>query len=211
MIKHGRFFFPDHDTHFKEMLNENGYYQEDTFMAALQHCKERRTFIDIGAHVGMWSIKANDVGFRRIIGFEPVPSHIECFLANKDQIEAELYFYDCILGNGGYGKMENFIEGNTGALRSLYSDIPQKGYQLIEKLDEVLIGGLDIDLIKIDVEGFERQVLEGAKETLLRSKPVVVIEQKSNHEGIEYLKELGARLMGNVKRDYIFKWNESEK
>ena len=41
----------------------------------------------------------------------------------------------------------------------------------------------DIDYIKIDVEGFEKKVLIGAKETILKYKPLIVIEQ--NHVTIE--------------------------
>ena len=37
-----------------------------------------------------------------------------------------------------------------------------------------------IDLIKIDVEGFEYQVLSGAKKTLAKYNPVIIIESFAN-------------------------------
>jgi hypothetical protein len=33
-------------------------------------------------------------------------------------------------------------------------------------------------LIKIDVEGFEEEILAGAMQTILRNKPVIVVEQQ---------------------------------
>jgi FkbM family methyltransferase len=45
-----------------------------------------------------------------------------------------------------------------------------------ERLDEALPTGYAPRLIKIDVEGAERQVIEGALETIARHKPIVVFE-----------------------------------
>ena len=37
----------------------------------------------------------------------------------------------------------------------------------------------DVDFIKIDIEWYENQVVLGAKETLLKNKPIIiVVEQK---------------------------------
>lgn len=206
MKKHGRYYFPNSDTHFAERINENGYYQEDTFNAALKYCKATHCFVDIGAHIGLWTVKAVDSGFDRIIAFEPVLEHRECFQANAFSLDARIDLYDAILGNGGYGKMNNFISGNTGALEVQYSDEPKIGYRPIHKLTDFLETRQQIDLMKIDVEGFEQKILEGAKDILLASRPVVVIEQKSNKDGFHYLQELGAIYQERVRRDYIFTW-----
>lgn len=45
---------------------------------------------------------------------------------------------------------------------------------MVEKLDNFDLR--DITLIKIDVENHEKEVLEGAKETIKRNKPVIVLE-----------------------------------
>ena len=44
------------------------------------------------------------------------------------------------------------------------------------KLDEVLPADQQVDLIKIDVEGGEMLVLEGARQTLIQKRPVVLFE-----------------------------------
>ena len=46
----------------------------------------------------------------------------------------------------------------------------------VDKLDHIISGTTQIDLIKIDVEGGELLVLEGATATITRCKPVIIFE-----------------------------------
>ena len=71
-----------------------------------------------------------------------------------------------------------------------------------------------MDLIKIDVEGFEKFVLEGARKTLQRCKPVVVIEQKPHaeryavgrYDAVTWLQRMGAQVLTRVVDDFILAW-----
>jgi hypothetical protein len=82
----------------------------------------------------------------------------------------------------------------------------------METLDA--FGIADVDLVKIDVEGYERFVLEGARQTLLRYKPVVIVEQKSGSDryavdrlaALRYLESLGAGVVDRVVDDFIMAW-----
>ena len=67
----------------------------------------------------------------------------------------------------------------------------------------------------IDAEGYENQVVLGAKETLLRNKPIIIIiEQKgfsnrfneSQFEAIDTLKSYGAKVIDQVVKDFILSW-----
>lgn len=59
----------------------------------------------------------------------------------------------------------------------------------VKRLDDL---GLDPFFIKLDVEGFEYQVLRGGEETIKKSKPIILIETiDSNDEKIRFLKPLG--------------------
>jgi hypothetical protein len=57
----------------------------------------------------------------------------------------------------------------------------------METLDNVIPENVKIDFIKIDVEGAEYDVLIGAKQTILKSKPTIIFEfgiGASNHYGV---------------------------
>ena len=69
-------------------------------------------------------------------------------------------------------------------------------------------------MIKIDVEGFEEEILAGAEQTILRNKPIIAIEQQK-HEykdaiaelpSVKMLERWGYKVVGQVKKDWIMKW-----
>ena len=82
------------------------------------------------------------------------------------------------------------------------------------KLDDLRLGR--IDMLKIDTEGFELPIVKGARDTLLRCKPVVVVEQKGRDEryhgdakdaAVQFLAELGMKpLRAPISGDHILGW-----
>jgi FkbM family methyltransferase len=69
---------------------------------------------------------------------------------------------------------------SNGASLSPKTEEPGKVIDIqCRKLDSLNID--NIGLIKIDVEGFEIEVLKGAKNTILRNKPTMIIENESVH------------------------------
>ena len=73
----------------------------------------------------------------------------------------------------------------------------------------------ELDFLKLDLEGYEYRALLGARETLLRTRPYVLFEDKEHKaelygdgEGAhQFLKSLGARLVaqvGKLKNDWLY-------
>ena len=72
------------------------------------------------------------------------------------------------------------------------------------------------DLVKIDVEGSELEVVKGGRETLLRCKPILILEQKGreernygrkSHEALHYCLDLGMReLCEPYSGDHFLGW-----
>lgn len=203
-------WFPDGDSHFEAQLEANplidgrGTYQYRKYMAARDLVSYRRHAVDVGAHVGLWSrVMARD--FDRVTALEPLSAHRECFERNVEG--ATLLPYAA--GAHGGDVRVRMPPDNTG---NAHID------DLGENVRMVTLDSLDldpVDLLKIDVEGFERAVVEGAEQTIRRNQPVVVVEQKPKHaerygwrqlDAVVFLKDLGMVQLAVLSGDYIMAW-----
>jgi len=183
-------------------------YQQPVRLRSLQHVKHKRTALDIGANVGLWSRDLVQ-HFDQVIAFEPVAMFRECLSRNVTASNLEVQ--SVALGDQE-GQVRMIItEGNTG--HTHVDPASQDGDTTIIRLDSLELD--NVDYIKIDCEGFEYRVLQGAKETMQRCRPVVVIEQKP-HEmyskdygqfaAVELLESWGMVRLDQVKDDWIMGW-----
>jgi FkbM family methyltransferase len=136
---------------------------------------KRRVALDIGAFTGEWTrLLAED--FRNVIAFEVRENSREKFRQNKPP---NATIMDVGLGDRP-GMVEFVLRGVPGGGR--YAQHPGLGRQGEREILPVM--NLDsfnldeVDLMKIDVDGFEKAVLYGGLETIWRNKPVIVIEIK---------------------------------
>ena len=136
--------------------------------AAVTYCKDMRTAIDVGAHIGVWTtFLANK--FKRVDAFEPVPENMYCLETNVAALSNVALWPVALGAASGVVSMERHGE-NSGCWRVRGGTDAR-----ISRLDDFNFSG--VDLIKIDVEGYEGCVLQGAEKTLAEFKPVVVIEE----------------------------------
>ncbi len=194
-------WLPDDDTTFARVLSKHGgEYQLNRYIDALPHIRRRRTALDIGAHVGMYSrVMCNDFGI--VYGFEPVPDNYECL--NRNVVAGNFLPYMCAIGAvsatccayGGKGKSVS------------WRMIPDESGDIIMSTIDALVTE-PVDFMKIDVEGMEYDVLLGAEKTILRDKPVILIEEKfdDKYKASHYLVSLGMRIVWRKKNDYLFTW-----
>ena len=155
--------------------------------------------LDIGAHVGIWSMRLAEK-FKRVYAFEPVPKHIECWKQNMQKFTNEHSEWDnasilnaVALGyENGTGTM--IVPNTTNTGRATFVE-----KLFIKKHDfpkiQVKIKTLDsyefsqVDFIKIDVETFELEVLQGAENTIRKHKPTMYIEM-CNPEAYTFIEKL---------------------
>ena len=141
--------------------------------------------LDIGANIGCTSILFGGLA-NKVVCFEPNPSTFGFLKRNILNSKLKNIEVQNIGLGASAGEFEMAFGGNnrSGAFINDYQLAPsnhEKAKVRIERLDDV-VGKLQlskIDFMKIDVEGFEKQVLEGAGETIEKNKPVVVLEM--NH------------------------------
>ena len=202
------YWLPDSDNHFERLITKrikNGgpaEYQDDVRDAAYPHVEDFDVCIDVGANVGFWT-KPLTEKFKKVIAFEPMLQVYECLEKNVTGRNVEIH--RCALGDQNTSAEFNFDEVNTGATAI---DLTTLGSGSINvwKLDDLNIP--KFGMIKIDCERYDLEVLKGAIETLLKYKPVVVVEQHPDTDcrAGDFLKAHGAKEVTNVRKDFIFKW-----
>lgn len=152
---------------------------------------KKGVFIDVGAHVGKYTIslgrKLKNKG--KIISFEPSPKVFKILKKNikLNRLNNVIPFQIAL---GEKEKKSNFyIDENEGkdGLSSLIKKTKKRVIVQVRKLDNVLkeLKIRKVDLIKIDVEGAEAEVLKGAVKTLKKSHPKIIFEVWNE----EYLKK----------------------
>lgn len=206
-------WLPDGEAHFPSWMQKNGEivegrgtYQIKKWRACLPWIKSRRVAIDVGAHVGFWSIQMAK-RFQQVHAFEPMQVFRDCFRANiKD---GSVYLYSNALG-----ATTGFVAMNYDPADSGNTHVAPGNEVMIRLLDEFAFN--DVGFIKIDCEGYEAEVIKGAEETLMRCRPCVIVEQKqhkmtknygtSGTPAVDLLRGMGAVLRKELGGDYILSW-----
>lgn len=203
-------YLPDGDTHFARMMNKAprqlldgqpvGVYQYAKLEAALSHVKSFRLALDIGAHVGFWSMWL-ERKFDSVHAFEPSQLHAKCWRQNVKSA----VLHECALGSetGSAG-----ISGDPGNTGKTYID--GAGSVDVLRLDD--FDFQNVDFVKIDVEGYEAAVIDGGAETLLRDRPIIIVESNGQHDryGLEdpvkCLEKMGACVIDALGKDFVLGW-----
>ena len=179
-------WLPDRDKHFAEVLSHPkkksdwGRYQTHIYRMVMEHLDEhhRRVAVDVGAHVGLLSIQMAE-HFKYVIGFEAWEENAKCFRRNVEAPNVRLI--NRALGNKCGGATLRIIPDNSGA--NFIENTNATPHPVAGELWNVPMQRLDsydlqdVDLIKLDIQGYEEQVLLGAQDTIMRNKPVILIEE----------------------------------
>ena len=163
--------------------------EHDEHRVLCSYLRPGMTVIDIGAHIGVYSLlMAKVVGPTGCVyAFEPVPQFYERLLANIALNEATNIKPFQIAISDESGEIEFFV-----SLPHLFASFDEGGSsifpytpahsQSIKVLTETLDSFLErqgierVDAIKIDVEGAELKVIRGADKTIRRYKPILMVE-----------------------------------
>jgi FkbM family methyltransferase len=164
-----------------------GAFEPNEFAFLGELLRPGMTFVDVGANDGVYTLfaarRVSPGG--RVVAFEPSGREYDRLVANislnrLDNVEALRAAVSDRDGEGtiavaGYGH-----EGlNTLGHAVANEQVETIGHERVElvRLDSVLSARLSrLDVLKIDAEGAELQVLEGAQETLERFRPVMQLE-----------------------------------
>ncbi len=160
-------------------------YEAENFEFLQKSCKPGAVIIDIGAHIGLFSIIAAQVTGKsgKVYAFEPAPSTYA--LLQKTVVinheEQVIETFQKAVGKAN-GKITFFVSDdkadNSNSLVNYKEDRSLHGIDVaVTTIDNFVMEKniSRLNFIKIDVEGAEFDTLQGAAETLKNLKPVCIV------------------------------------
>jgi FkbM family methyltransferase len=177
-----------------QLLNGVGVVPEFGLLAPLVRPLSAGCLIDVGANIGLYTLLLRSVSRLPIIAYEPQPFLFKLLEGNID--------FNCLEGVevrnvacGSRGGRVPFALGINGSVAAgakpglanagnddweVEAQRTRRGQAVVQvpvvRLDEDLAGLASIALLKIDCEGYEFDVLQGAQGLIERHAPVVFVE-----------------------------------
>jgi FkbM family methyltransferase len=166
----------------------------------LKHIPNKKTFVDVGTNVGIWS-RPMIAYFNSVVSYEPSKQNLECLKAN---IPTGIDLRERAVAN--FTGFADFRQaGKNCGDGKLCRQGVESSYQVpVVKLDDEEL--TNVDLIKIDVQGWEFEVLDGAQNLIKRDRPWVVFEVNQDIDTCcELMESLGYETL-LLKSKRLFLW-----
>jgi len=199
----GRRFFFDPATDIGMSLLRTGEFESDIITHCAAYIRPESTVIDVGANIGLHTVHfAQAARLGKVICFEPARATFAQLLKNVAGLANVIPLNVALSDKAGlqllFVASDNAYSGLKDTRRKavLYQEwVPCfNGDAILEPLTRET----SVDLIKIDVEGLERQVLEGMSALLTAHRPIICCEifggEQSNADPtgtVEYCVSLG--------------------
>ncbi len=153
----------------------------------IELCASARTVLDVGANLGIYSLVTKAVNpAARLYGFEPVAHICRKFEENVALNGFDVRCVHAAASNVGGEADIHYVEGGltTASLRATRARTERERIETV-RLDTFLRRECvsSVDLMKIDVEGFEPEVLEGMGDLLRATRPTILVEILSAEAG----------------------------
>jgi len=211
-IKNTNFYIPTGDT----FLTKKPNYKKEEFEMAKPFFKHNSVAIDVGAHVGFWTTRLLQE-FDKVIAVEPVEDFIRCLEVNTEELEHKLEIHGIGLGSEDELCLEiDRVKTNSTLTATADYSCEEQSTEytmdtFVDKmLDEDIDGPASLDFIKISVEGYELEVLEGAVETIKKWQPTIFVEVKTmeDEDISDFMEDMNYKIADDDLSSYVWVPNE---
>jgi len=160
-------------------ISQNGLVEKDDteLVVKILSGLDNPVVYDIGANTGYYGILAATKFNATVHSFEPIPEHVSCIKESSriNGVKDDVFTHTLALGSK-QASLELSLAGSGSTLTKSFlgeSSVPTLTVA-VETLDSLNLPAPHF--IKIDVEGYEWEVLQGAKETVKNHRPICFIE-----------------------------------
>jgi len=202
---HNGWHVPDDDKKISFVLEgdanmENPAYEGKYRNLILELIPNKRTFVDVGTNVGIWS-RPMMTRFNTTVSYEPSRQNLECLKAN---IPSGIDLREKAVANFQGTAAFHQAGKNCGDGKLCRPGIGASYNVPVVKLDDEEL--TNVDLIKIDVQGWEYEVLQGAVGIIKEQRPWVIFEVNQDiDECCKLMEELGYETI-SCKSKRVFMW-----
>ncbi len=169
--KDGRFAYdPERDPRMRKHVERYGGHSLNDKEILKQFLTPGSVFIDIGAHIGTFSIPLSKVA-KEVHAFEPT-DHTRATLEENIKLNhcKNITVHPCAVGEHA-----GAVHGTSGGANrgmTYYTEVEGGNIPMRPLADEVA----HADVIKIDAEGLELRILAGARAFIERERPIIYFE-----------------------------------
>lgn len=162
------------------MIQTNNFFEIAFLDFINTNYNNQNEILDIGANIGNHSLFfAKFLKCNKVHSFEPFPQNLNLLRKNMSNYIEKSIIYDIALSDKECTMpLYNSQQGNFGGF-SLHSYSNGSSFLVNPSVNVITLDSLNLNnitMIKIDVENHENEVLDGARQTILRNKPIIFIE-----------------------------------
>lgn len=190
-------YLPDAATDYiqQKIATEQQPYEYTMLQNMAKHLSKKDTFVDVGANIGNHSLYLAALSGCHVHAFEP-NAHLAAAITHS--VAANKLHKKVVVHQLGVGAAANTASFSHLDPQNLGAQSLQvgEGDITITALDDIELGK-NIKLIKIDVEGMEFDVLQGAQQTIAKHRPILYVE-------CQHLADFSKVAEFMAERDYVY-------
>jgi FkbM family methyltransferase len=196
----------------------SGQYNCDKLSALLSFLRPGGNALDVGANIGFWAVplalSVRQAG-GKLVAVEPVASNVDWLKDNLELNDCSAAAIVLPIGLSDNNEESEIVLAEdylTGAKvgNAVIAGSDYYGYQFsrtsirLDTLDNIWpnIGGR-LDIVKVDIEGYEHKFLEGGRGTIGQHRPVIVTEVNRTHYERQHL-EFDTLIPSLLPQGYVF-------
>jgi len=160
------------------MIFKNGIYEKEIVDDIFKELNTDKTFLDIGSNIGQHTLLLAPY-CKEVYAFEPIKAVFNQF---NESIRlnklSNIHTFNIAISDKKESKHFNYVKNHAGTSSFVERNSDAETEIMIVHTDTLtnILGEKKIDVIKIDVEGFEAVVILGNKDFILQNRPIIFLE-----------------------------------